>query len=288
MSSSFDGQQYKSVRGPVDEFTVKQLPFVTVMSRPSTASSAHAVPAQLSKPRPSPTGTATPSSQQLSRPHTAATGTMSFAAPRAAQFSPKWTADKMRVAGAPSASSGTASAQPGRQRALPVPSEQKLLSKQNAGDYNHMMGEKTVRGEAAAGRRVPVRALLFEENSTLRAAVSALRTMIEHEKQLKEGIEREVDELQGRCAELEAAVEAGSCKGGDKAWRTNTKKLKNFGPLAPSSVTDPFAEEQRIIRERQQRLAEKEQRRREKLEQPGPAATNPLAATKFAATKMHA
>jgi hypothetical protein len=279
MSSSFDGQQcqYKSVRGPVDEFTVKQLPFVTVMSRPSTASSAHVVHAQ-PKPRPSSNGTATPS-QHLSRPHTAATATMSFAAPRggAAQFSPKWAADKLRTP-----SSSSASAQPGRQRAQqPLPSEQKLFSKQNAGD---MLGEKTVRGEAAAGRRVPVQALLFEENSTLRAAVSALRSMIDHEKQLKKGIECELDELQGRCAELEAAIEAASCKGGDKAWRTNTKKLKNFGPLAPSSVTDPFAEEQRIMRERQQRLAEKEQRRREKLEQSGPAATNPLAA----ATKMHA
>ena len=53
------------------------------------------------------------------------------------------------------------------------------------------------------------------------------------------------------------------------------------GRLAPSSVMDPFAEEQRIAREKEQRLAERDQKRREQLEQT--RATD----SKSAATLMH-
>jgi hypothetical protein len=78
----------------------------------------------------------------------------------------------------------------------------------------------------------------------------------------------QVEVLLRKCKELEKAVEEVEKRSKDsgKAWRVNTKKMLNYGPLAPSSVMDPFAEEQKIIRERKQRLAEKERRRKERRE----------------------
>jgi hypothetical protein len=156
----------------------------------------------------------------------------------------------------------------------PLPSQQMPLAKEKH------------RGGRVGSDQPAVAAALFDENCVLRAAVSSLRGMITHERMLKTDVELQLDVLHGRCAELEAAVDkaARDSKGGGKAWRTNSKKLTNFGPLAPSSVMDPWAEEQRIMREREQRAAERERRRRERQE-----ATRADAEwdSKFAATKLH-
>ena len=107
--------------------------------------------------------------------------------------------------------------------------------------------------------------------------------MINHEKQLRMGADAQLMELERKFRELEATVkqvESDSVQG-SKVWRSNTLKPQNFGPLVPSSVMDPFAEEQRITRERQQRVADRQQKQREKLEQTA------AMGSKSAATMMH-
>ncbi len=244
----------------MDEFTVKQLPFVTVMSRPCTASSANAAPEPFQ-------AAAQPNPRQLPRPHSSMSFTAS--APAAAAFSPKWTADK--TARQPPAANAAADGRgmpPG-----PLPAKERYGSERA--------------GKHFAGSNQPtVEAALFEENCVLRAAVSSLRGMITHERMLKKDVELQLDVLRDRCVEIEAAVEEAERggKGGGKAWRTNSKKATNFGPLAPSSVMDPWAEEQRIMREREQRAAEKEQGRRERLQATRADADSH---SKIAATKLH-
>jgi hypothetical protein len=97
----------------------------------------------------------------------------------------------------------------------------------------------------------------------------------------------QVEVLRRKCTELEKAVEEAESRGNDsgKAWRTNSKKMLNYGPLVPSSVTDPFAEEQRIMRERKQRLAEKERRKEERREMEH--GTGPAPDMKMSATVLH-
>jgi hypothetical protein len=250
-ASRYDCQPYQSVRGLVDEFTVKQLPFVTVMSRPSTASSVrtaalHAKP--ISAPR------------QVSRPKSSMS--------RTEQFSPKWAADKMGWT------------QPARQQDQPVPPAPTVPVDKKQGER---MQCNTVVSERGA---VPAEAALFEDNHSLKAAVSALGSMIVRERKLKQAADEQLEKLHRKFIDLGAMVEEAEARGrGDgKVWRTNTKKLQNYGPLAPSSVMDPFAEEQKIMREREQRLAEKERRRREKFEQ---AAAGTATYSKGAATLMH-
>jgi hypothetical protein len=118
----------------------------------------------------------------------------------------------------------------------------------------------------------------------LRAEVAALVAMLGREKKLKRDADAQIDVLRQKCIELEQAVEEVENRGqdGGKAWRTNTKKMLNYGPLAPSSIMDPFAEEQRIIREREQRLAERERRRGEARQ-----ASRAAPEVKCAATMMH-
>jgi hypothetical protein len=284
MNGVCDSQEYRSVRGPVDAFTVKQLPFVTVLgcSRPSSAiPNANTVSAIQAKQ--SPTGTGTPHApQRESRPHSSMS--LHGPAPRAATFSPSWAAVKLRKASASGSLSepfaNDASQTISNQRSpihfvLPPASAKQQFPKEKSAD-----GESWRNGRPAE-RRVPVEAAVFEENRVLKEAVSALRSMVDHERKLKKDVDSRLEELRGRCVDLEAAVVAAetNCKGEGKAWRANTKKMQNYGPLAPSSVTDPFAEEQRITREREQRLAEKERRRKEGMEQ--------TAASQCAATRLH-
>lgn len=282
MNGVCDSQEYRSVRGPADAFTVKQLPFVTVLScsRPSSAipntNTVSAIQA-----RQIPTGT--PQRVGGSRPHSSMS--LHGPEPRAATFSPSWAAVKLRKTSAagslPAPFVNDASQTISRQRSpvLPPASGKEQLSKEKSATPS---GESWRNGRPA-DRGVPVEpeAAVFEENRVLKEAVSALRSMIDHERKLKKDVETRLQELRGRCVDLEAAVVAAetNCKGEGKAWRANTKKMKNYGPLAPSSVTDPFAEEQRITREREQRLAEKERRRKEVMEQ--------TAAAQCAATRLH-
>lgn len=177
MGSTFNPQPYQSVRGPSDVFTVKQLPFVTVMRRPSTASSAHSAHIQR---------------DAACHPERAASTLSSRTgpAPHAAAFSPKWTADKLR--------STTLSAQPAQ-----------LLLKQRAvsaalADGNVERHERTGRGKNAArgdvqaaeqrerARGLPAEAAVFEDNHVLRAAVSALQAMIDHERRLQQDADAQV------------------------------------------------------------------------------------------------
>jgi hypothetical protein len=141
--------------------------------------------------------------------------------------------------------------------------------------------------ECARGA-VSAEAAAFEDNRALKAAVSALGSMLVRERKLKQAADEQLEKLHCKLAELGGMVEEaeGRGKDGGKVWRTNTKKLQNYGPLAPSSVMDPFAEEQKIMREREQRLAERERRRREKVEQ-GAAGTGTATHSKSAATLMH-
>jgi hypothetical protein len=244
MGSPFDSRPYKSVRGPLDEFTVKQLPFITVVSRPSTASAA-----SITQMRPD--SAAQPAAAAPARTVRPLTGS--------AAFSPKWVPDKLRSA-APQSRSAEGTARTGR-GAAPAAS-----------------------GRGAGARAVPAEAALFEDNSVLRAEVAALVAMLGREKKLKRDADAQIDVLRQKCIELEQAVEEVENRGqdGGKAWRTNTKKMLNYGPLAPSSIMDPFAEEQRIIREREQRLAERERRRGEARQ-----ASRAAPEVKCAATMMH-
>jgi hypothetical protein len=245
MSSTFDSQPYLAVRGPSTAFTVKQLPFVTVMSRPSTASSAHNVQPQ---PQPQP--------RPASRPQSS----MSLTAARGGQaFSPKWAAETKldRSEGRASDNGG------GAQRNRPTAARQ--------------AGAAAASGESAIVRDMSL------ENHALSAGVRSLLGMINHEKQLRMGADAQLMELERKFRELEATVkqvESDSVQG-SKVWRTNTHKPQNFGPLVPSSVMDPFAEEQRITRERQQRVADRHQKQREKLE------LTAAMGSKSAATIMH-
>ena len=278
MNDVCDSQEYKSVRGPVDAFTVKQLPFVTLLScsRPSSAiPNTNTISAIQAKQSTTQTGTP----QRLSRPHSSMS--LHGPAPGAASFSPNCAAVKLRKASA----SGSQSAEPFVNNASQMISRQLSPFLPPASAKQHFSKEKSADGEiwrkGRAERRFPAEAAVFEENRVLKEAVSALRSMIDHERKLKKDVESRLEELRGRCVDLEAAVVAAetNCKGEGKAWRANTKKLKNYGPLAPSSVTDPFAEEQRITREREQRLAEKERRRKEGMEK--------TAAPQCAATRLH-
>ena len=244
MGSPFDSRPYKSVRGALDAFTVKQLPFITVASRPSTASAASITQMQ-------PDSAAQQAPARTVGPLTGGS----------AAFSPKWVADKLRPA--PRSRSAEGTARTGR-GAAPAAS-----------------------GRGAEARADPAEAAAFEDNSVLRAAVAALVAMLGREKKLKKDADAQAEVLRQKCIELEQAVEEVENRGqdGGKAWRTNTKKMQNYGPLAPSSVMDPFAEEQRIIREREQRLAEKERRRKEARD--GAQATHAASEVKCAATMMH-
>jgi hypothetical protein len=250
---------YQAVRGLVDEFTVKQLPFVTVMSRPSTASSARAT-APHAQPR------------HVSRPHSSVSCTT--------PFSPKWAADKLMTTqpqrGGPSAA----------HQDQPAPSARKMPLEVTRGDR---VGSRSSTVECVRGA-VSAEAAAFEDNHALKAAVSALGSMLVRERKLKQAADEQLEQLHLKLAELGGMVEEaeGRLRGkdGGKVWRTNTKKLQNYGPLAPSSVMDPFAEEQKIMREREQRLAERERRRREKVEQ-GAAGTGTATHSKSAATLMH-
>jgi hypothetical protein len=195
-----------------------------------------------------------------------------------APFSPKWAADKLRATqpqrGGPSAA----------HQDQPAPSARKL-------PFEVMQGERVQRStvECAPPRgAVSAEAAVFEDNHALKAAVSALGSMLVRERKLKQAADERLEKLHRKLAELGAMVEEaeGRGKDGGKVWRANTKKLQNYGPLAPSSVMDPFAEEQKIMREREQRVAEKERRRREKLEQ-AEGAAGTATHSKSAATLMH-
>ena len=245
MSGAFDSQPYQAVRGPSTAFTMKQLPFVTVMSRPSTASSAHNVQPQ---PQPQP--------RPASRPHSS----MSLTAARGGQaFSLKWAAET-KLDGSEGRASDNGG---GAQRNRPLAARQ--------------AGAAAASGESAIARDMSL------ENHALSAGVRSLLGMINREKQLRMGADAQLMELERKFRELEATVkqvESDSVQG-SKVWRSNTLKPQNFGPLVPSSVMDPFAEEQRITRERQQRVADRQQKQREKLEQTA------AMGSKSAATMMH-
>jgi hypothetical protein len=246
MGSPFDSRPYKSVRGALDAFTVKQLPFITVVSRPSTASAASIMQMQ-------PDSAAQQAPARTVRPLTGGS----------AAFSPKWVPDKLRPAPRSRSASAEGTARTGR-GAAPAAS-----------------------GRGAQARADPAVAAAFEDNSVLRAAVAALVAMLGREKKLKKDADAQAEVLRQKCIELEQAVEEVENRGqdGGKAWRTNSKKMQNYGPLAPSSVMDPFAEEQRIIREREQRMAEKERRRKEARD--GAQAAHAASEVKCAATMMH-
>jgi hypothetical protein len=106
-------------------------------------------------------------------------------------------------------------------------------------------------------------AIFSAENLQLKATVTALRSMIEHEKQMKHEVDAAIEELCRKCVRIDAEMQDAKHVSA-KAWRTNIKKMKNYGPLAPSSIMDPFAEEQRIMREREKQSAEKGQQRKMK------------------------
>lgn len=149
MGSTFNSKPYESVRGPTDAFSVKQLPFVTVMRRPSTASSASAAHAQ-----PDPADCQALPAQNL-RPTTSS-------APRAAAFSPKWACERVRGA------------------TPPIPKQR---------HRNHF----TSFAQREGGRVLSAEAAVFEDNHTLRAAVSALQAMVLHEKKMHQDIDAQVE-----------------------------------------------------------------------------------------------
>jgi hypothetical protein len=230
MSGAFDSQPYKALRGPSSAFTVKQLPFVTVMSRPSTASSAQNVQPQ-TQPQPRP----------ASRPQSC----MSQVGAAAGEpFSPKWAADKI------DRSKGKGH--------VPV----------NGSAAFRATAPQGRPGAAAPSVESAIRNI-SQENHALSLEVQSLLSMISREKELKMDADAQLKQLERKFRELEGTIKRVESENmeGSKVWRLNAQKPLNFGPLAPSSVMDPFAEEQRIVREKQQRLAERDRKRREQLEQ---------------------
>ena len=163
MGSTFNSRPYESVRGPTDAFSVKQLPFVTVMRRPSTASSASAAHAQ-----PDPADRQALPAQNL-RPITSS-------APRAAAFSPKWACERLR------------GATPSEKMAQPIPKQHHgnrvtAFAQREGGPFAQREGGRVPSAEAA----------VFEDNHTLRAAVSALQAMVLHEKKMHTDIDAQVE-----------------------------------------------------------------------------------------------